>query len=302
MSRLRYRDAIWGDGISYIGQAVLVGLLSLRPASTLNEMFAVMAATSLAAAALQSWQIRAARATWTELRAAGTAFWDLGKWLVVGFLISTISGPIFPWLLNWFHGREAAATFQAVVNVLGISNPFIGSIPAIVMPAAANFVHHRGEYTSKSLLGLAMKYVVQLELIIGPLLLILALWPHAALTLFYGKQSIYLNETLALRAGVVAWLVMVPMTVFLAVLTGAGRTKRNAVVLGAGALAAVLFAPPLIFAEGTVGGMLATTVCRGACVLLGIWLLSSFSIRPGGKLKLAGDSPVPSGPGTNAAL
>jgi O-antigen/teichoic acid export membrane protein len=285
LSRLRYRDAIWGDAISYLGRALIVGYLATQSRVSLNEAFAVMAATSLAAAALQCWQGKFALATWTQLCECGAKFWTLGKWLVVVSLTSVVAGPIYPWLLDWFHGREAAASFQAAMNVLGLANPLILSIPTIAMPAAANLLLTRSQHTSKSLLGLAMKYVVQFELILAPWFAILMLWPHNALVLFYGKASVYGSQTSALRIGVLVYLLNVPMIVLGAVLTGSGKTKSNAAVEGTGAVVSLVCAPPLIFAGGVVGAMLAETLARGVRVLYAVRSLRRFSAASGADAK-----------------
>jgi len=269
-SRLRYRDALWGDAISYLGQACIVGILTLHPGMTLNVVFLTMAATSLVAAALQCWQAGLAPATFAQLRECRTEFWTLGKWMVVVSLTSMIAGPLFPWLLNWFHGRESAAAFQAVMNVVGLVNPLIISIPAIVMPVAANFLRNPGGSPRRSLLGLAMKYVAQFELLIAPWLLILLIWPHSALIWFYGKTTAYGNQTFVLRLAVFVFVLTVPMAVFGAVLTGSGKTKSNAAMQGAGALASLLCGPLLIFAGGVTGAMMAENVSRGVRALMGI--------------------------------
>ncbi len=274
-SKLRYRDAIWGDAISYLGQALLIFLLIMRSRLALNEAFALMAATSLAAAALQCCQAGLARASWDQLHPIGIAIWNLGRWLALGNLAGLAVIPLFLWLLNWFHGREAAASFQAVLNVLGFANPIILSVPAIVVPEVASFIFTRREQRSQSLEGLGMRYVVWIGLILAPFLLFLTIWPRLSLLLFYGKASPYLNQTTALRAAVFALILAIPLTVFLAVLAGAGKTKGNAIALGTGAAAALLFAPPLIFAAGSAGGMLSLIANRMACVLMTIRFLRS---------------------------
>jgi len=273
LSAFRYRDAIWGDAISFLGQALLVSLLVIRKHVTLDEAFVLMAATSLIAAALQSWQVRLTRTSWAEIRDCGVQFWALGKWLAIVSLMTAGQGPLFPWLLSWFHGREAAARFQAVINVWGLTSPVINSIPAMVMPATAAFLVAKDNRTRKTLLAFGMRYVVQLELILAPLFLAVALWPQLALTLFYGRSSVYVTQTLALRIGVIVFMITVPMTVFGAVLTGAGKTKGNVTMNGAGTLASLLSAPPLIFAGGIVGAMGAEIITRAVRVLWAIRLL-----------------------------
>lgn len=278
ISKLRYRDAIWGDAISYLGQALLVGLLIMQPRFTLNETFGVMAATSVAAAAIQCWQLRLAPTTWSQLLVTGTEFWTLGKWLAVVSLTSVVAGPLFPWLLNWFRNKEAVASFQAVINVLGLANPLILSIPAIVMPTVANRMRESVGNPSKVLFNLTMRHVLWFELLLAPWLLILTVWPHVALISFYGKATAYGNQTVALRVGVLVYLLTVPMTILAAVLTGSGRTKSNAAMQGAGAVASLVCAPPLIFAGGVVGTMLAETVARGIRVWYAVRAIRRLSV------------------------
>jgi len=267
ISRRRYRDAMWGDGFSYVGQAMIVALLFQRPGMTLNLAFLVMAATSLAAATLQGWQLKLVSASLSELRKYAFEFWVLGKWLAIVSLISLIASPLFPWLLNWFHGKEAVAIFQATMNVFGLANPLILSIPAIIMPAAANLLSGSGATGRRSLIDLSMKHVLLFEGIIAPWLLLLLLWPHEVLTLIYGKASIYSGQTGMLRLGVLVCIFNIPMAVMQAALTGVRKTKSNAVMYGVGSITSLVFAPIAIFAGGVFGAMLSEAVTRGSCLL-----------------------------------
>jgi len=277
LSAFRYKDALWGDAISYLGQALLVGLLVIRKGATLNQAFALMAATSLVAAALQSWQARLAPTSWSILRDCGIKFWALGKWLVVVSILSIAEGPLSPWMLNWFRGRESAASFQAVMNVWGLANPILNSVSAIVIPATAAYLLTRENRTGKALIRLGMKYSLEFELILVPVFIVIALWPRAVLALFYGTNSVYAAQTLALRIGVIATIIYVPMTIFGAVLTGAGRTKTNASMHGAGAAASLVSSPPLIFLGGAAGAMLVEVVSRSARLVWAIRFLRSTS-------------------------
>ena len=264
-AKLRYREAILGDAISYLGQALFLGVLMMCLRTTLTCVFAVMTATSLFAATLQCWQGRFARPTWNELRHHIGDFWILARWLIVVSLASALAGPLFPWLLNWFHGKSTVASYQAVMNVLGLANPLILTIPAIVMPAVATSLQNNGLKGSK-LHTLAMRYSLQFEFLIAPWLIVLLIWPRGALMAFYGKVTPYASQTTALRVGILVYILTVPMTVFGAVLTGAGKTKSNAAMQFAGAVASLLCAPPLIYVGGVVGTILADTAARGSRV------------------------------------
>jgi O-antigen/teichoic acid export membrane protein len=264
ISSFRYRDAIWGDAISYVGQALLVGYLYLGKHTSLDRAYVFMAFTSLVAVALQSWQVGLARTTWSELWDSGLRFWNLGKWLAVVSLLGVAEGPISPWLLNWFHGIESAARFQAVMSVWGLAHPITSSIPAIVIPATANLLQKSEKRNGKALIELGSKYSLEYGLILAPLFIVLALWPHNILMLFYGRTSVYVTETLAMRIGIIVIIITVPMMVFDAILTGAGRTKTTASMHGAGAVASLVSSPPLIYSGGVCGAMLVEVVSRGA--------------------------------------
>src|SRR5579863_8038325 len=267
LSRFRYRDAILGDAVSYLGQAALIALLWAHRSASLERAFALMAATSLIAAALQSWQVRLAYTQWTDVCETGVRFWELGKWLGVVSLLTIGQGPIFPWLLNWFHGRGAAAGFQAAMNVCGLVNPIINSIPAIVMPVAAALLLTNESRSRRKLFKFGMKYVMQMEILLAPVFIILGLWPQAVLTMFYGRHSVYVNQAQTLRIGAIVFIVTVPMTVFGAVFTGAGKTKDNVKMNGIGTFISVLLGPVFIYVGGAVGAMWAETATRLARVI-----------------------------------
>ncbi len=275
----RYGDAIWGDAINYLGQALLVGFLYLNKHTSLNRALTLMAITSLVAVALQSLQVGLARTTWSELRDSGIRFWKMGKWLALVSLLGVAEGPISPWLLNWFHGRESAARFQAVMNVWGLTNPVVNCIPAIVMPATAAFLLSHEGRTPKALIGLGMKYSAEFLLILAPVFIVLALWPHFILTLFYGRSSVYITQTLAVRIGILVFIVTVPMTVFDAIVTGSGRTRTTATVHAAGATASLVSSPPLIYSGGVCGAMFVEVVSRGVRLLWAVRALRFASFK-----------------------
>lgn len=267
LSSFRYADAIWGDAISYLGQAVLVSLLWIKKSASLDVAFAMMAATSVVAAALQSWQSGLAPASLSDVRDTGIRFWALGKWLGVVSLLTLGQGPIFPWLLNWFHGRGTAADFQAAMNVCGLVNPVINSIPAIVMPAAAAFLLTSENRSRRRFLEFGMKYVIQMEILLAPVFIVIAFWPQTVLAMFYGRHSVYVHQALALRIGAVVFIVTVPMTIFGAMFTGAGKTKDSVKMNGVGTFASLLVGPFFIYAGGAVGAMCAETATRLARVI-----------------------------------
>src|SRR5215212_85117 len=83
MARLRHRDALPGDFVSYWGQMAAVYVLARTGRLAPETAFIAVAATSGLAAVLQAMQLHVASATWRQgtLRAAAAESWRLGRWV-----------------------------------------------------------------------------------------------------------------------------------------------------------------------------------------------------------------------------
>jgi hypothetical protein len=93
MCGLGHRRALWGDALSYLGQAALVGWGCGAGWITLGRAFAVMALTSGAAAAIQAAQTGLSRAGMSEVRALARDYWKFGSWLLYGTFASVFCVP-----------------------------------------------------------------------------------------------------------------------------------------------------------------------------------------------------------------
>jgi hypothetical protein len=256
----RQRDALWGDLISYPGQAVVLWLAMRARSGNLNSAFVVIGATSLVAALLQGGQIGMGRISWKRCALRGGEFWKISRWLLLSSLTGMVAAPWMPWLLNWLHGRSAAASFQAVMAVLNLTNPLVLSIPSIVIPAVSAMLARPD--SNPRYLKAAIRYIAQFEILLAPLLLGMLVWPRWVLSLFFGAHSVYCHETASLRIAVLTCVLNVPLQVFQGVLTGKGKTRNVAILQGAGALTGLLGAPLLVFYAGVPGSMLAESVSR----------------------------------------
>ena len=265
---IRQRDALWGDLISYPGQAIVIWLVMRTRYGNLDSAFIVIGATSLAAALLQGRQAGIGRISWKQCALRLRQFWRISGWLLLSSLTGIVAAPWMPWLLNWFHGRSAAASFQAVMGVLNLTNPVVLSISAIVIPAVSAMLVRPG--SKHRCLKIALRYIVQFEILLAPLLVVMLVWPHWVLSLFFGSHSVYCRETVALRIAVFTCVLNVPLQVFQGVLTGKGNTRSVAILQGAGALTGLLGAPLLVFYAGVPGSMLAESVNRGVKSLCGM--------------------------------
>jgi hypothetical protein len=279
----RHGSAIWGDLISYPGQALLILLMMMKTRGTLNMAFLAMAVTSLAAAALQSRQVRLTAASWQECTQAGRAFWNMARWLVLSSAAGIAASPLLPWLLNWARGRSAAAEFQAVMSVLNLTNPLVLSISGIVIPAVAAAVSASGPHYDTR--RVVLRYVAQFELILAPFTLAMLLWPKALLAVFFGAASPYVGQSLTLRIGAIACLLSIPLSVLQCVFAAAGKARNNAILQTGGSLPALLGAPLLVYLAGVPGAMLAETTNRAIKTILGAhFLVQRHRLQPAASL------------------
>jgi len=137
MARFSCRKALLGDAISYLCQAGLVALLSRSGALTLEWGFGIIAATCGFAAIAQTLQLRGHIGSPTSLRALAQRFWKTGQWVLWADMTSNFGLQATPWVLFLIRGAGAAAGYQAISNLLGLSHPVMLSLGNVSVPAAA---------------------------------------------------------------------------------------------------------------------------------------------------------------------
>ena len=254
MSHVRHRDAIWGDALSFLGQAAILWLLSRGAALTSDLAFVVVAITSGLSAWLQSAQVGLRVPTSASLRKVGLEFWRLGRWLTLTNFTNILTIQAFPWTLAYFHGLEATAQFQAAANILGITHPVLFSMSNLVVPAAARARATKG---TRAAWRAGSSYGAQAALLLVPFLVVLLAWPALVLEVFYGPDSPYVVLDGMLRLFVLVYCFRYASFLVGGVLRGleAGRS----VFLGqlVGAAAALLLGLPLAAwnAFAAVGGV-----------------------------------------------
>jgi O-antigen/teichoic acid export membrane protein len=259
IAQCRYSTVIWGDAVSYLGQgAILFAVIHTRLLS-IEFAFTAMAATSLLAAVIQAIQIRLTKVSLSGLVSNASEFWKLARWLLPGALIGPLNAQTYPWILTWTHGREYAASFQALTNVLGVTNPLLLSISALVIPAVAaakggaRFAHAR---------HVAWSYTWQFEALIAPYLLVLLIWPQMVLRVFYGAASPFRLLVMPLRLMVLVYAIAVPMMVWSAALCGVERVRASFRVQVWGAATTVVMGVPACMLFGLAGAVVVDCISR----------------------------------------
>ncbi len=196
MARLRHRDAVFGDILSYLGQALGIWALASTGNLTLKTTFCLIAVTSASAALLQLCQIGPAKVSVAQLLACGRKFWGLGRWALLAGASSAFTTQVFPWILA-LRGVREAALFQALMNLVAFARPVAAGIGNLVVPAVAQ---SEPRYARR----ITSMYMGQGLVILLPYLLGLFLFPQKALFLAYGSSSNYLGQVWPLRLLVAA--------------------------------------------------------------------------------------------------
>ncbi len=265
IARLEQRKALAGDAISYIGQAVLLGLICIRTKPSLSVIFWVVAFTSLIALAVQIRQMRPALPPSRTLRPLGHEFWLLGRWNVVAQLVGFLTLQAFPWLILMRHGRVEVAGFQAILMFLTLTNPLLFSVGNLITATVAK----HGTYRLQSV----RNYLVLVIGSIVPYLLLLSFLGPYLLRMLYGRDSHYLAYAPLMRIFAAAWLFEVIALSITAILGGLREPRSMFFLQLSGATVAVLIALPWIYWKGLIAAGFAMLLVNAVRAGTGLVLL-----------------------------
>jgi O-antigen/teichoic acid export membrane protein len=272
ISQLRHSEVVWGDGLSYLGQAASVWVLTQEKWLSLDTVFVVMMITSIAAAGIQAIQVGFKSITFAELRVLIKDFWGFGRWVLLTNLLSSGAIQIFPWSLKFFHGLQATASFQVIANVLGVSHPVLFSLGSLIMPAVVQ-ANLKGEM--KDVWQAAWKYSFLGGALILPYYAVLLCWPREILSAFYGSTSPYLSLGLEapLRIYVLSYTLMYFALVLQALFYGLEDSRAVSLVQFISTCAGVIFGIPLVLYNGVLGACLGTACLNITSLTAFSWLI-----------------------------
>lgn len=259
IAQRRYSAAIWGDAVSYLGQAIVVFSIIRAQMLSVEMAFLALAVTSLLAALVQATQVRVRRVSRSVLVSSAHEFWQLSRWLLPAFVMGSLTTQAFPWILNWTQGRAHAASFQALINVLGITHPLLWSVSALVVPAVAAV---RGERQLAEARRVAWSYTWQFEALVAPYLMALLIWPHQILRLFYGSASPFILLVTPLRIMAITYAFAFPLMVWGAALTGVERVREGFRIQLLGATTTFVVGLPACLLLGVSGAAVGDAINR----------------------------------------
>jgi O-antigen/teichoic acid export membrane protein len=275
-----YREAVTGDGIAFVGQALLVVLLAWLNVITLAGALYAMSVTFAIGAVVHASKLRYGWPDLAETRALAGEYFSVGKWSLINYQLVLSRVQIFPWMLAALAGTAATASLQAALNIANMMNPIIFGIGNAIPQVSAH------AYRTGGAIGAARAAYGYVLFGLGPILLISAiavLMPELLLRLAYGPSSPYLAVATGLQflaiAGVLDYIAEMINKTLLGVRAGRLACVVNVAALG---VAAVL-AFALIGTQGVFGACLALLIANlvratGAVVAIA-WLIADEKSR-----------------------
>ena len=253
MARLRHRQALVGDVVSYLGQAAAVWALAWLGALTLKSALIAIASTSTAAALIQAAQLRLTpRLPFSSFIVHPSSFLLVGRWMLLVNLMGSITVLTMPWTLKAFHGPGEVARFQSLTVLLGIGNPVSMGMVSLIVPAVA-------AESARGGVAPARRAALRLSLVGGSLLLpfylLLLAAPTAVLSAFFGADSAYVSLATPVRLFVGAYALAYVAAVSAALLNGLGHSRSAFLAHAAAAAATVLVSLPLAAKFGLTGAV-----------------------------------------------
>ena len=258
LANFRYRAAVAGDAVSFIGQAALIAVLAWMNELTLVTALYAMSATFLAGTLVHISKLQFGRPNIAQAAALARDYFSIGKWSLVYYEMQILRLQLFPWVLAATTGTAATAAYQAASNIASLMNPISLGIGNAIPQAAAQARLSSGIFGAWR--------VARGYLLFGlpPILVICAaglLAPQLVLRLLYGASSPYLDAAIIVQFLVFAALAeyvgdMIGKTLLG---VGAGSLASMVTVLGLGT---AVFTLPLIPWLGVVGAAIALAIAN----------------------------------------
>lgn len=257
MAQLRYRDAFWGDAISYLGQAAALAGLARWGHLSLETIFGVMALTSALAAALQAWQLGVARIRMADLKELARSYWSLGQWNLYSSLTGVFTVPAYAWVLGYFYGLGVVALHQAFLNLMKVCHPVLFGMMNLIVPATAASMASGGIDAARATFR---KYALAGGLLLTPYFALMLIWPEGVVRLLYGAHTAYVHHGMAVRLFAISYACIYVTNMYTALLWGLEKARPAVKAQLINTVAAVAIGLPLAAMGGLIGCIIGGTL------------------------------------------
>ena len=139
-AHLRQKEAVTGDAVSYLGQALLVAILWRSGILTVRLAFAAIAFSSFVAFGFQAIQLRLSPRIVSSWRDFARTSRKVGTWGLPARVATLFTLQAFPWVLFFTHGATSAGIYQALGSAVAVSNPIVFSTGNLITATMAGSV------------------------------------------------------------------------------------------------------------------------------------------------------------------
>ena len=259
LADFRYREAVAGDGIAFVGQALLIALVARLDGIALPAALYTMSATFVVGALVHASKLRFAWPDLSEARLLAREYFSVGKWSIINYELVLVRAQLFPWILAATAGTAATASLQAGLNIANMMNPILFGIGNAIPQVAAH------AHKTDGVIGAWRAAYGYVLFGLGPILLICAaavLMPELLLRTVYGPSSPYLAAAIGLQllaiAGVLDYIAEMISKTLLGVQAGRLASAVNVVAVAAAAVLAFALIP----SHGVLGACLALLIAN----------------------------------------
>jgi O-antigen/teichoic acid export membrane protein len=267
LARLEHKRALLGDAIRHLTPALALGVLALQREIHLSTGFAILVATALISTSCQALQLKLKPARWT-IRSLASGFWTLGRWDLLGSVVTNISAQMMAWAVGITHGPAETARLQAVANVLGASHPVLFGVGNVITPAVAQSVP-----AGRDPRHIGMRYGLTGLLFLAPYFAVLMVAPNFVLSFFYGSGSDYAAQHTLLRLFVMVYIALYGLQVAAAILSGLGQSRELSRVMLMGFGLSTIIMLPLAVVSGTAAASAGCVMVYVAQIIVAARLL-----------------------------
>ena len=276
MAELRFRDAIWGDAIRYLGHVAAVFALSRTNHFSLEGVFMLMTAASALGAVVQVIQLKLLIPGIDEIKRFAREAWLLGRWVLAGNASGLSTNFLYSTNFYYWWGPEVVGIAFAMNNLLRFTNPVLFAVSSLITPHAARARVTSGLRASKrELLKFGALGLVMLAPYFGVLLLFPKLCIRIATNPEYQKYWLILVISVLTQAMIYVGQVM-------GVYLNAIERNRRAFIgqiLYSGLF--VVVGMPATALWGLMGAAIGGVVAAAALVVSNLWAVETLPAHEG---------------------
>jgi O-antigen/teichoic acid export membrane protein len=270
IAHLRYYEVVWGDVVSYLGQATAIWFLVDKKLLSVENIFLAIAITSILAALIQAIQIKLTWLNWQKFKQTVKVAWELGKWNLLSGFFGMITQHSPPWILAWFHGVPSTAAVQALSTIAGVSNPIIVGTYSVMLPTVAKAGREGG---IKAVYKVVIKYALLGAILLMPFFGLMVFFPKTIIGFVYKTDSPFLNSENLLRLIVLGYVILYLSRFPTVILAGLEKSKSTFIGQIISTSSSVFVGIPLIITIGDWGIVLGTMLSEIMRIIINMILI-----------------------------